>query len=127
MREVFQERYTDSFLQELDSKWKSIKSQLDSRFEADLDVEGVVFLIGLQELGKGYKKYSKDQKLEILHIGTCTLLEPYGFYEYIGRDEDGYPHWETKEALPHLNPAQQKALMISGILEYFGGIIIAQE
>jgi hypothetical protein len=65
-----------------------------------------------------YKKYNKDQKLELMHIAICTLLEPYGYYIYKGKDDDGYPHWEANELLPPLNAGQQMALMKSCIIAY---------
>jgi hypothetical protein len=126
MQSLFKDRYTESYLQEIDSAWKKLLAALNKRFDSDLDVESVIFLIGLQELGQGFRKYSKDQKLELMHIGICTLLEPLGFYEFKGRDEDGYPHWELKEEIPALNSAQQKAMMISCILDYFGEEMISQ-
>jgi hypothetical protein len=127
MLRVFKERLTESHLQELDSRWKLLLKELNNRFDSDLDVESVIFLIGLQELGKGFRKYTKDQKLELMHIGICTLLEPLGFYEFKGKDEDGYPHWELIEELPPLSSSQQKAMMISCILDYFGETVIAPE
>jgi len=127
MLRVFKERLTESHLQELDSRWKLLLKELNNRFDSDLDVESVIFLIGLQELGKGFRKYTKDQKLELMHIGICTLLEPLGFYEFKGKDEDGYPHWELIEELPPLSSSQQKAMMISCILDYFGETAIAPE
>jgi hypothetical protein len=118
MREKFIERDTSSHLQSLEAEWKALLIKLNARFDADLDLEAVLFLIGIQELGKGYKKYTKDQKLELMHIAICTLLEPYGYYIYKGRDDDGYPHWEANEQLPPLNAGQQMALMKSCIITY---------
>jgi hypothetical protein len=120
MREKFLERDTATHLQTLEADWKKLLKTLNARFDADLDLESVLFLIGIQELGQGYKKYTKDQKLELMHIAICTLLVPYGYYIYKGRDDDGYPHWETNDLLPPLNAGQQMALMKSCILGYFG-------
>jgi hypothetical protein len=79
-----------------------------------------LFTIGLQELGKDFqKKFKKDEKLEVMHIAICTLLEPFGFYEYVGRDEDGWPHWDPKETLPFLDAKQQNKLITDSIIEYF--------
>jgi hypothetical protein len=75
--------------------------------------------VGIQELGKGYRKYSKDQKLEVLHIAICTLLEPFGYYEFEGYDQEGYPHWKQTENLPALNPGQQLLLMKQALISYF--------
>lgn len=127
MQNIFKERDTESHLQSLEQDWKNLVIVLNKRFDAELDVESILFLIGVQELGKGFKKYNKDQKLELMHIAICTLLEPYGYYNYLGRDEDGYPHWESNEQLPALRSGQQLALMKSCILEYFGKDFTVQE
>ena len=68
---------------------ETIKS-LSAQFGEELDIKGVLFLIGVQELGKGYLKLSKNGKLDVIHIAICTLLIPYGFYEFEGRDADGF-------------------------------------
>ncbi|MEX1189952.1 MAG: hypothetical protein WED33_11895 [Bacteroidia bacterium] len=125
MREIFKERLTESHLQTLEQDWKILVKKLNERFDADLDLESILFLIGVQELGKGHKKYTKDQKLELMHIAICTLLEPYGYYNYLGNDEDGYPHWEVNELLPPLMAGQQMALMKSSVLDFFGEDFIA--
>lgn len=79
----------------------------------------MLFLIGLQELGMKTEKLSKDQKLDVMHIAVCTLLESYGFYEYEGRDRDGWPHWKAVKSLPPLDQAQQEQLMKKAIVEYW--------
>ena len=101
-----------------DKEWEFLLQKLSNQF-GDLDMQGVIFLIGVQELGKGYQKFKKDEKLEVMHVAICTLLEPYGHYEFIGRDADGWPHWKTNEKLPPLKPGQQAVLMKQAIIDYF--------
>jgi len=103
---------------DLESEWKMLLDQLTPKF-GDLNVEGIIFLIGVQELGKGYQKFKKDEKLAVMHIAICTLLESFGHYEFIGRDEDGWPHWKINEKLPPLKPGQQSLLMKQAIIDYF--------
>lgn len=103
---------------ELEEKWNELLVSLSERF-GDIDLQGILFLIGVQELGKGYRKFTKDQKLDVMHIAVCTLLEPYGYYEYEGNDADGWPHWKVNEKLPPLKPVQQGLLMKEAIIDYF--------
>jgi hypothetical protein len=112
-------RSGESHLQMIEKQWKELLKSLNSQFDGDLDLQAVLFLIGVQELGKGKVKYSKDQKLELMHIAICTLLEPFGYYNFAGHDQDGFPHWELNEQLPPLSPGQQMALMKESILDYF--------
>lgn len=99
--------------------WKNLQDKFIERFGNELDYDAILFLIGLQELGKIHQPFKKDEKLEVMHIAICSLMEPYGFYEYKGRDEEGWPHWELKENLPYLEPKQQNKLMTDAIIEYF--------
>lgn len=104
---------------ETDRKFNLLLKDLEQHFGGGLDLDAVLFMIGLQELGKGHRKYSKDEKLNIMHIAVCSVLEPFGYYEFIGRDEDGWPHFELKEKIPPLNEREQKQLMKSAVLDYF--------
>ncbi len=101
------------------SDWERLQEKLKTRFDSEMDVDAILYMIGLQELGKPFHRYKKDQKLEIMHVAICTLMEPFGFYEYEGRDEEGWPHWKLKENLPHLNAKQQNNLMVGAIIDYF--------
>ncbi|MBT8318901.1 MAG: hypothetical protein KJP01_02090, partial [Gramella sp.] len=63
--------------------------------------------------------YKKDHKLDLMHIAICTLLEPYGYYEFDFYDEDGWPHFKVKEQLPTLKAGEQSVLMKEAIVQYF--------
>ena len=104
---------------EFQKKWRELNEKMVSRFGERLDVQAMLFIIGLQELGKKVDKLTKDQKLEVMHVAVCTLLEPYGYYEYDGRDKDDWPHWIANKKLPNLNTVEQEQLMKQSIIEYF--------
>lgn len=104
---------------ELENKWNQLRQALSAEFGETLDLQGILFLIGVQELGKGNLNFSKDQKAELLHIAVCTLLEPYGFYTFAGKDKDGWPHWQSAEKIPALKPPEQERLMKQAIVAYF--------
>lgn len=104
---------------ELDDNWKLLIEKLKVEYGEELDLQSIIFLIGIQELGQGYKKYNKNQKLDIMHVAICTLLSEYGFYEFEGHDADGWPHWKATEKLPNLKPSQQSNLMKESVVEYF--------
>ena len=100
-------------------KWSSLVKRLEEQFGQDLDYDGIIFLIGIQELGKGKLQLKKDQKLEVMHIAVCKLLSQYNYYRYLGNDEDGWPHYEPTEELPHLSSLQQHKLIKEAIIHYF--------
>ncbi|MFA5574729.1 MAG: hypothetical protein WC994_06690 [Brumimicrobium sp.] len=104
---------------QIEIKFKNLLNKLGEKFNGPMDMESVLFLIGVQELGNGYQKFSKRQKLELIHVATCTILIPYGIYEKIGRDEDNWPHFKLVKELPALEEAEQTHLIKEAIMAYF--------
>jgi hypothetical protein len=102
-----------------EQKWKTVCDELSKQFGSDLELDAIIFLIGVQELGQGFRKFSKDEKLHLMHIAVCKLLEPYGHYEFTGMDDDGWPHYRKVESLPPLIAKEQELLMKRAIIEYF--------
>ncbi len=99
--------------------WNETVSKISASFGEKLDYAAILFLIGVQELGQDYQKFKKDEKLELMHIGICSLLVPYGYYTFVGRDEQGWPHFERNGSLPHLTPPEQEVLVKKAIVNYF--------
>jgi hypothetical protein len=104
---------------ELEAKYQNVLQQLKQDLGEKPDMNAVIFLIGVQELGKGYMEFSKQQKLELMHIAVCRLLEPYGFYQFDGNDNEGWPHYINIKKLPSLDERQQQNLMKQAIVDYF--------
>jgi len=107
--------------EKLKSRWEELVRLLSDKFadEEPLDLDGIIYLIGIQELGKPHTKFKKDEKLNLMHIAICRLLEPYGYYEFDYFDTEGWPHYKTKEQLPMLKAGEQTVLMKEAIVNYF--------
>ena len=105
----------------LKERWESLVDKLSNQFSQgeNLDLDAIIYLIGVQELGKFHATYKKDEKLNLMHIAICRLLEPYGFYEFDYVDADGWPHYTVKEQLPALRAGEQSVLMKEAIVSYF--------
>ena len=84
-----------------------------------LDLDSIIYLIGVQELGQIHKTFKKDEKVNLMHIAICRLLEPYGYYEFDYFDDDSWPHYKFKEELPTLKAGEQTVLMKEAIVNYF--------
>ena len=106
---------------ELKIKWSNLKAKLSKDFSDDqlIDLDAIIFLIGLQELGQFQKKFNKQKKLEILHIAVCKLLSDYGYYQLEYIDQEGWPHYKLNENLPNLKPGEQTILIKKAIINYF--------
>ena len=107
--------------EQLKERWELVVTKLSSQFaDGDtLDLDAIIYLIGVQELGQLEKTFKKDQKLDLMHIAICKLLVPYGYYELEFVDDEGWPHYKMLEALPHLKAGEQSVLMKEAIVSYF--------
>ncbi len=83
------------------------------------DLNGVLFLIGVQELGQGKKVFTKEQKQDLMHIAICKVLSFGGYYSLEGRDEDGWPHWKLITPLPNFDMLSQEKLLKHFVIDYF--------
>ena len=106
-------------MKDLNVEWGVLLTKLKTQFNQDLNLKGILYLIGVQELNKGIKKFDKEEKIAILHVATCKLLSAYGFYEFEKIDDDGWPHWKEIRALGILSEKEQEVLMKKAILDYF--------
>ncbi len=104
---------------EFEKKWRETVSIISKNFDEQIDLQSILFLIGLQELNLRAERLSKDQKIEVIHVAICTLLEPYGYYENIGLDNDGWPHFERRKKIPNVNEKEQEQIIKEAIIDYF--------
>jgi hypothetical protein len=107
--------------EQLKQRWELVVEKLSAKF-ADgerLDLDAIIYLIGVQELGQLHTTFKKDHKLDLMHVAICKLLSPYGYYEFDYVDEDGWPHYKVLEQLPHLKAGEQSVLMKEAIVNYF--------
>lgn len=105
---------------ELERNWQKLRIKLKEIIgKKPKDLNAVLLLIGVQELGKGTLEFSKEQKQDLMHIAICKVLSFSGYYELEGLDEDGWPHWKNVKQLPHFDLLEQEQLLKMHILEYF--------
>jgi hypothetical protein len=107
--------------EQLKERWEAVVTNLSNKFaDGDrLDLDAIIYLVGVQELGQLHRKFKKDEKINLMHIAICRLLEPFGYYEFEYFDEAGWPHYKILEQLPTLKAGEQSVLMKDAIVHYF--------
>ncbi|NLP57118.1 hypothetical protein [Lutibacter sp. B1] len=107
--------------QKIKENWEQLTKILSDKFGdgEELNLDAIIYLIGVQELGQGPKEFKKDDKVNLMHIAICRLLEPFGYYEFDFFDNDGWPHYKVIEELPVLKAGEQTVLMKEAIVMYF--------
>ena len=101
---------------EIDLKFNNLKAELEKKFGPGMDLQAILFLVGVDKLGMGHKNFSKNEKVDLLHIAICTILEPYGYYTFQGRDDENWPHFNLEKELPQLEDKEQQHLMKRALL-----------
>lgn len=111
------ELYDDS--QEGDALWLNTRFEIKKMLGLNKlpDLQGILFAIGLQELGQLRAEFTKEERQDLMHIAVCRLLSYDDYYELEGYDEDGWPHWKQL-AVPPAGRAQQEVLLRKKIAEY---------
>ncbi len=105
---------------EHEKSWASLLTALEKLIgKKPKDLNAVLFLIGVQELGQGRKIFEKEEKQDLMHIGICKVLSLSGYYELEGLDKDGWPHWKMVKKLPHFDLLEQEKLLKMQVIEYF--------
>lgn len=105
---------------ELAMKWSRLLTRIEENFgRKPKDLNGVLFLIGVQELGRGHQLFSKEEKQDLLHIAICKVLSLSGYYELDGTDKEGWPHWKLVKPLPRFDLLEQEQLLKQSVIEYF--------
>lgn len=104
---------------DLQSRWWKLEEKLIERFGKKPDMETILFLIGIQEFGQLRRKFSKEQKQDLMHVAVCSLLAQSGYYEIEGVDADGWPHFKQLKPLPVMNMIEQENFLKDHVLLYF--------
>ena len=106
--------------------WNSLLNQLESVVgKRPADLNSVLFLIGMQELGRGPKRFTKEQKQDLLHIGVCRVMSLSGHYAFEGHDADGWPMWTLLKPIPLAGLLEQEDLIKLNVIRYFEHLLTA--
>lgn len=106
---------------ELDFEWLKVRHIVKKAFgrKSLPDLQTILFLIGVQELGTIKSTFTKEEKVDLMHIAVCSLLSRKGIYEFVGRDEEAWPHYRQISSIDAEGVEAQEILLKENIIEYF--------
>ena len=108
------------------SDWIKVTDFIKARFEKEPDVRGILFIIGLREMGFNKTKFTKEQKQDLMNLGACTVLSLSGYFRISSVDIEGWPSFEQILPIPAYSNADQETILMEHIIKYFKqqGLII---
>ncbi|RYY19284.1 MAG: hypothetical protein EOO36_06135 [Cytophagaceae bacterium] len=97
---------------EFTARWETLLAAMQERFGRRPDLNALLLLIGVQELGQGVAAFTKEQKQDLLFSFS-------GHYELERVDEEGWPHYKLLVPVPFANLKEQERMLKWHMLEYF--------
>lgn len=112
---------------EFDFKWLEVRHKVKDALgqERIPDLNAVLFLVGIQELGQIKNQFTKEEKQDLMHIAVCRLLSYEGYYEFEGIDSDGWPHWKAARPFDLKGVKEQERLLKELLIRYFADLRIS--
>ena len=106
---------------QLDFEWLRVRHYVkDAMGKKDLpDLDAILFLVGLRELGQVRTEWTKEEKQDLMHIAICTLLADDGIFTFKGLDADGWPHFVQTRGLSVKGVKAQEQLIKGKLVQYF--------
>ncbi|MCP4442276.1 MAG: hypothetical protein GY810_25490 [Aureispira sp.] len=106
---------------QLDFEWLQIRHYIKDTLGSPKlpDFQGILFLLGVQELGQLKEEFTKEEKQDLMHIAVCHLLSEDGYYEFEGFDDAGWPHFKQLGQPPYKGVEAQERFLKIKIIKYF--------
>lgn len=99
-------------------RWYKVREKIRQDFGKRPDINAMLFIIGINEVGIVREEWSKEDKQNLMHVAVCRLLAMDGYYIFEKTDEDGWPHYTENKSLPPLNIKEQEDLLKKNIVLY---------
>lgn len=113
---------------EIDFEWLKVRHTVkDAMGQDELpDLQLILLLIGIQEANVLKSSYTKEEKQDLMHVGTCHLLSMDGYFEHVGYDDEKWPHFRQVRVVPAEGEKAQQRLLKECIIQYFNNQTLNQ-
>ncbi len=101
------------------NSWEELLLNISKRFNVLADFDFLLFLIGIQERGTGFIKYSKEEKMDMIDLARCTLFTRLGYYQCSGSDAEGWPTFDVIKKVEDLLPSEREQILKNEMITYF--------
>ena len=102
--------------------WTELCDHLGNMFDIEVDLNGVLFLVGIREKGLTFQKFTKEEKISLINLGSCTLYQEMGLVEKYGEDKDGWPLFRQKTLAPVIPEELKIKTLQDCAMQYFAKV-----
>ena len=102
--------------------WKDLCDSLGKMFGIEVDLNGVLFLVGIRERGLIFGQFTKEEKVNLINLGSCTLYREMGLVDLIGVDKEGWPVFRQKALAPMIAEELKLKTLQDCALKYFAKV-----
>jgi hypothetical protein len=103
--------------------WDELCEHLSDKFGVELNLNGVLFLVGVRERGLTLQQFSKEEKLNLINLGSCVLFKRMGLVDEIGADKDGWPVFKQKSSIAEVSEVRKKKTLQDCAIQYFNDVL----
>ncbi len=105
---------------EIEFYWLKVRSQIRDSFKVSVlpDLNTLLFLIGIQESGKPFQKFSKEEKIDLIKLAVATLTQDEGYFSFSGKMKNGWPEFKQLKEFD-ITKKNNEQLMKIKIIDYF--------
>ena len=99
--------------------WNDLCEALNELFGIDVDLNGVLFLVGMREQGLSFQPFTKEEKVNLINLGSCTLYQEMGLVKRIGTDSEGWPLFHQNSLAPVIPEDRKLKTLQDCAIRYF--------
>jgi hypothetical protein len=106
---------------QFDFQWLALRHRIRDLMSREQlpDLNALLLLVGVQESGQVRASFTKEEKQDLMHVAVCHLLSLEGYFAFVGRDADGWPHYELVRTHDTTGIKTQEAWLKRLLIKYF--------
>ena len=100
--------------------WFAVRRFVNEHHGSRPDLTAVLLLIGLNEVPCAPEQPSKEEIVDLIHVGTCIALGMGAHYVLRETDAHGWPHYDLDKPLPSFDSMRsQETYLKYHVIQYF--------
>ncbi len=103
--------------------WNDLCNRLNRMFGITIDLNGVLFLIGMRERGLSFREFTREEKMNLINLGSCTLYMEMGLTKRTGFDAEGWPVFRQHSLSAEISEERKNKTLQDCAIRYFSKIL----